>query len=112
MIVTCTHWYLGTKETFASLDAALKKYSLRRDDLCKSPLEIKGDIISQHFTHPCYRIECVESMNHIFDYLKSHLIPVAETTDYLGITFPLLWPIHYGSAATWRTKLLSRESNS
>jgi hypothetical protein len=112
MLVTCTHWYLGTQETFTSLDAALKKYSLRREDLCKSPLQIEGDTISQRFSHPCYRIECVESMKHILDYLKNHLIPVAETKDCWGISFPLIWPIHYGSAATWRTKILNRENNS
>lgn len=108
MIVTCTHWYLGTKETFTSLDAALQKHSLRRSDLCKSPLEIIDGVIKQRFTHPCYRIECVETMENIFDYFKTHLIPVAETTDYIGITFPLIWPLQYGSAATWRTKILSR----
>lgn len=111
MVVTCTHWYLGTQETFMSLDAALKKYSLRRDDLCKSPFELKDNAIIQRFSHPCYRIECVESMENIFNYLETNLIPVAEVKDYWGISIPLIWPLIHRSASTWRTKIHSLENN-
>jgi hypothetical protein len=93
MQVTCTHWYLQTQEIFTSLDAALKKYSLRYDELCKSPIEMDDEKVYQRFTHPCYRIECTETLSNIFNYLETHLIPVVETTDWLGRVSPLMWPI-------------------
>ena len=92
MIITVTHWYLGTKETFSSLDDALKKYSLKCSDCCKSPLEIFEDRIYQRLTHPVYRFECVETFENIFQYLETHLIPIATLVDYIGIPSPLVWP--------------------
>lgn len=85
MIVTVMHWYLGTKTLFDSLDTALKKYSIKQSDCCKSDLEIKDGYVRQRFTHPVYRIECVESLENIYTYLENNLIPIATQTNFLGL---------------------------
>lgn len=104
MIVTVMHWYLGTKVIFPSLEEALKKYSIKRSDCCKSELEIHEGIIRQRFTHPVYRIECVETLDNIFQYLENNLIPIATQTDYLGRLSPLVWP-PYSTRPHWRPPL-------
>lgn len=103
MVVTVTHWYLGTKVVFKSLDEALKKYSLKRSDCCKSNLEIEDGVIRQRFVHPVYRIECTETMENIFQYLENNLIPIVTQTTFMGSVVPFVWPLN-----TWRYEYARR----
>lgn len=84
MIVVCTHRYLNTSKTFESLDSVFKYYSLKREDFIKTNMEYMNGYIIQKFYYSCYVIECKESIDTIFNYIETHLLPIVTTKDWFG----------------------------